>query len=207
MPSTAVSAIPGTVSLDIPSIEGVLNGGITFDHFGPEGGIYIACAPGNGEGYTESFESMPAAMPVLLNESGLEIVLESPSTKIGAGAPISYNNVDVGEVIAKTLSQDGKKIFLNVRIREEYARLARTNSFFWPDTTVEAKVGFFKVEVDRPTVIAPHGRIAFLTPDSGGAAVRKGKVFSLLSEQPRNLLPEFMGNKNETPKPPAFRKR
>jgi paraquat-inducible protein B len=171
------------------------------------GGIYIACAPGNGSGYAVAFDAVPSAMPALLNEPALEIVLESSSTKIGAAAPISYNNTDVGEVISKTLSKDGKKIFLNVRIREEHARLVRSNSVFWSDTTVEAKVGFFKVEVDRPTVIAPNGRIAFLTPDEGGAPVRKGKVFTLEPEQPKKFLPEFKGEDSAKPKTPPFRKR
>jgi paraquat-inducible protein B len=171
------------------------------------GGIYIACAPGSGSGYAELFEAVPAAMPALMNETGLEIVLESPSTRIGPGAPISYNNTDVGEVISKTLSQDGKKIFLTARIREEYTRLLRSNSIFWSDSTLEAKVGFFKVEVDRPSLIAPNGRIAFLTPDEGGSPIRKGKVFPLRSEQPRNLLPESNVHKIDKLKLPTFRKR
>lgn len=171
------------------------------------GGIYIACAPGVGSGYARSFDAVPAAMPALMNETGLEIVLESPSTKIGAGAPVSYNNTDVGEVIAKTLSQDGKKISLTVRIRDEHAKLVRSNSVFWSDTSVEAKVGFLKVEVDRPTVIDPNGRIAFHTPDAGGVPVRKGKVFSLQPEQPKNFQTEFKGGMTEKPKSPIFRKR
>ncbi len=171
------------------------------------GGIYIACAPGNGAGSATSFDAVPAAMPALLNEPGFEIVLESPSTKVSAGAPISYNNTDVGEVIAKTLSQDGKKIFLTVRIREEYAKLVRSNSVFWSDATLEAKVGFLKVEVDRPTVIAPNGRVAFHTPDEGGDPVRKGKVFSLQSEQPRNLQLEIKSGKTKKPNPIPFFKR
>lgn len=171
------------------------------------GGIYIACAPGSGSGYAEAFDAVPSTLPALSNEPGFEIVLESPSTRIGAGAPISYNNTDVGEVISKTLSADGKKIFLTARIREEYARLIRSNSVFWSDTTVEAKVGFFKIEVDRPTVIAPNGRIAFLTPDEGGAPVRKGKVFTLQPEQPKKFLPEFKGENPAKPNAPLFRKR
>jgi paraquat-inducible protein B len=171
------------------------------------GGIYIACAPGNGTGYAESFIAVPAGMPSLANEPGIELVLESSSTHITAGAPIAYNNTDVGEVVQKNLSQDGKRIFLTVRIREEYGKLVRTNSVFWEANTVEAKVGFFKVEIDRPSVMAPHGRVAFLTPDDGGEPVRKGKVFPLQSEQPRSFPAEFKGVRTEKPKATPVRSR
>lgn len=171
------------------------------------GGIYIACAPGSGSGYAVAFEAVPAAMPALLNEPGLEIVLESPSTRIGAGAPIRYNNTDVGEVVAKSLSLDGNKIILTARIREEYGKLVRSNSVFWSDMTVEAKVGFFKVEIDRPEVIAPNGRITFHTPNADAPPVRKGFVFALQPEPPRNFLPDFKAGGREKPKYPVLRKR
>jgi hypothetical protein len=56
-------------------------------------------------------------------------------------------------------------------------------------------------------VVAPHGRVAFFTPDDGGDPARKGKVFPLQSEQPRNFLPESKGGKIEKPKATSFRNR
>jgi len=153
------------------------------------GGIYIACAPGTGTEYAGSFDAVPATMPALQNDSGFEIVLESPSTSVSAGAPISYNHTDVGAVVSKTLSPDGKRILLVARIREDYRSLLRSNSVFWADNTIEGKVWFFKVKFDRPALVAPNGRIAFYTPDEGGGPVTKGKVFPLLSKQPSNTPP------------------
>ena len=153
------------------------------------GGIYIACAPGNGSESAESFDAVPEAMPALLNDSGIEIVLESPSTSVSAGAPISYNHTDVGTVVSKTLSQDGKRIRLTARIREDYRGLLRSNSVFWADNTIEGKIWIFKVKFDRPALVAPNGRVDFYTPDAGGGPVTKGKVFPLLSKQPRNTVP------------------
>ncbi|HXI70797.1 MAG TPA: MlaD family protein [Verrucomicrobiae bacterium] len=153
------------------------------------GGIYIACSPGTGSEYAASFDAVPAGKFALMNDSGIEIVLESPSTSVSAGAPISYNHTDVGTVVSKTLSQDGKRILLTARIREEYSSLLRSNSVFWADNTIEGKVWIFKVKFDRPALVAPNGRIAFYTPDKGGGPAAKGKVFSLLSKQPGNTLP------------------
>jgi paraquat-inducible protein B len=153
------------------------------------GGIYIACAPGTGSEYVVSFDAVPAAKPELLNDSGVEIVLESPSTSVSAGAPINYNHTEVGTVVSKTLSQDGKRILLTARIRDDYSSLLRSNSLFWADNTIEGKVWFFKVKLDRPALVAPNGRVAFYTPDERGGPVTKGQVFPLLSKQPRNTLP------------------
>jgi paraquat-inducible protein B len=153
------------------------------------GGIYIACSPGTGSESAESFDAVPQAMPALLNDSGVEIVLESPSTSVSAGAPISYNHTDVGTVVSKTLSKDGKRILLTARIRQDYSSLLRSNSVFWADNSIEGKFWIFTVKFDRPELVAPYGRVAFYTPDEGGGLVTKGKVFPLLSRQPRNTLP------------------
>lgn len=147
------------------------------------GGVYINCAPGGGE-FVEYFNAVPQEAPALLNEPGFEIVLESPSTRIDAGAPISYNDTPVGEVIAKKLSRDGKRIFLTARIRDEHSNLVKSNSVFWEEATVEAKVGFFKVEIDTPSVTAPAGRVAFHTPDGGARAVKERTTFALQPKQP-----------------------
>ncbi len=153
------------------------------------GGVHIACAPGGSSEYAASFHSVPAEEPVLLNEPGFEIVIVSASTKVDAGAPISYNSTPVGEVIAKTLSQDGKQIVLTARIHDEHSNLVRSNSIFWDVSTVEAKIGFLKVEIDTPAVLHPNGRIEFHTPDARGAAVKRRTVFPLLSESPKPTEP------------------
>jgi paraquat-inducible protein B len=148
------------------------------------GGVYIACAPGDGKGLASSFKSVLPAEPALMNEGGFEIVLESPSTKIDEGAPISYNDTPVGVVTSKTLSRDGKRILLTARIRDAHSNLVKSNSVFWEAATVEAKVGIFKVEIDTPSVTAPAGRVAFHTPDGGGGPVKQGAVFTLLTKEP-----------------------
>ncbi len=148
-------------------------------------GVYIACAPGGGGGYAESFAAVPPEEPALQNETGFEIVIESPATKIDAGATVSYNDTPVGEVTKKTLSRDGKRILLTARIRDEHRNLVRTNSVFWDATTVEAKIGFLKVEIKTPSVVDPSGRVSFHTPDHGGALAKERTVFPLLPTEPR----------------------
>jgi len=170
-------------------------------------GVYIACAPGSGADFPDSFNAVPPAEPELQNEPGFEIVLKSPSTKIDEGAPISYNNTPVGEVISKKLSNNGKQIILTARIREEHSNLVRSNSVFWDSTRVEAKIGFLKVEIDSPTLLDPSGRIAFHTPDLVGRAVKQNTVFPLQPEQPRDFSDTPVPEKSEKRRSPVFRRR
>jgi len=150
------------------------------------GGIYIECTPGSGTESAETFEAVPEAMPALLKDTGVEIVLESPSTRVSAGAPISYNHTEVGTVVGKTLSPDGRQIRLTARIRQEYSSLLSSNSVFWADNAIEGKIWFFKVTFDRPELVAPNGRVGFYTPAGAGGPASPGQVFPLLAKQPRN---------------------
>ncbi len=147
-------------------------------------GVYIICVPGGGSGYADSFNAIQTVAPELLNESGFEIVLVSSATRIDAGAEVTYNDTPVGTVVGKTLSKDGKQIQLTARIRAEHRGLVRTSSVFWDAATVEAKLGFLKLQIRTPSVVAPSGRIAFLTPDTGGEPAKKKDVFQLMPRQP-----------------------
>ena len=165
------------------------------------GGVHISCSPGEDSSYAETFDAVPPEVPALMNEPGLEVVLESPGTKIDAGAPVSYNETPVGEVISKTLSRNGKSILLKLRIRDEHRNLVRTNSVFWDSTRVDAKIGFLKVEIDTPSVIEPNGRVEFRTPDEGGMQAKKDTVFSLLPLPPAFLVDSPAATPAPTPKP------
>ncbi len=148
-------------------------------------GVYIACTPGSANSHAESFAAVPQDQVALETEVGLEIVIESPSTRVDAGAPIDYNQTRVGEVIKKTLSQDGKRIYLTAKIREPHRDLVRTNSVFWDASMVEAKIGFLKVEIGTPSVVDPSGRLSFHTPDHGGVRAKKMSKFILLPDEPK----------------------
>lgn len=58
-------------------------------------------------------------------------------------------------------------------------QFVRSNSVFWDVSTVEAKIGFLKVQIDTPPVLYPNGRIEFHTPDHGGVPVKGRTVFPL----------------------------
>lgn len=150
-------------------------------------GVYFVCAPGKSEGYSTEFATTKTATPQLLEDTGFEIHLVAASTQVDVGAAIHYNDTPVGEVTEKSLSPDGSEIRLTARIRDQHRNLVRENSVFWNDSAVQARIGFFKVEIQAPSVIAPSGRVAFFTPNMNSPQVSEGSDFNLLNRRPRRF--------------------
>lgn len=150
-------------------------------------GIYFVCVAGSGDGYAQSFTVTTTTSPQLLEDTGFEIYLLSEATPIDVGAPVLYNETPVGEITQKNLSSDGRQIRLTARINESHRSLVRENSSFWNASSVEARVGFLKIQIKAPSVVAPSGRVAFFTPDTGAAAVKEGAEFDLQDKRPRRF--------------------
>lgn len=150
-------------------------------------GVYFVCVPGRGEGFATDFSTTRTSTPQLLEDSGFEINLIAESTPIDVGAPILYNDTPVGEVTQKNLSPDGREIRLTARIRESHRSLVRENSVFWNASAVEARIGFFKVEIQAPSVIAPAGRVAFFTRDMNSPQAAERTEFDLRPRRPRRF--------------------
>jgi paraquat-inducible protein B len=148
-------------------------------------GIYIACAPGRGAGYADSFSAMEKADLATLGEPGFIFRLVSGATRVNAGAPITYNETQVGTVLDKTLSPDGKQVILTAEVRPDYRNLVRTDSKFWDASALNAKLGIFRVEIKTPAIVS-SGRVAFTTPDSAAEPAPQGTTFTLLPKPPRS---------------------
>lgn len=150
-------------------------------------GTYFVCVPGTGDGYARNFTITTTTAPELLEDTGFEIYLISDATPIDVGAPVLYNETPVGEVTQKHLSDDGRQIRLTARINESHRRLVRTNSVFWNASSVEARVGFLKIQIKAPSVVAPSGRIAFFSPDPTAPASEEWQEFQLQEKRPRKF--------------------
>lgn len=147
-------------------------------------GVYIACAPGRGSSYADNFSAMDHADMATLGEPGFTFKLVSGSTRVAAGAAITYNETQVGSVLDKTLSPDGKQVILTAEVRPAYRQLVRADSKFWDASAINAKLGIFRVEIKTPNIVT-SGRVAFTTPDSGAEPAPQGATFTLLPKPPR----------------------
>jgi len=87
-------------------------------------GVYIDCAPGEGD-FTEEFSAKPEADTEWQEEEtvqkGLDITITTRETSISPGAPVFYRGLQVGKVVHKSLSADGNGVDLYLEIQNEYA--------------------------------------------------------------------------------------
>ena len=121
LPSTAVSASPGAVSLDIPSIEGVLDGGITFDHFGPEGA-------GVADG--ARFDLSSNEMTARAEGPRIGIAFEDATGLRAGETHVTYLGKTVGLLEEVIANPQTKKIEAFVRLESAFAPLASEDSVF-----------------------------------------------------------------------------
>ena len=122
---------------------------------------------------------------------GLNIRLESTSLgSVRPGDPVSYREVQVGEVIDAELAPGSQHVFLSANIWKEYAPLVRTNSRFWNASGIRAHFGLFSgldISVESLESLVSGG-VAFATPDDPGGEVPNGTAFSLADAPKDNWL-------------------
>jgi paraquat-inducible protein B len=152
-------------------------------------GIYIDCIPNSGGSISSHFHGTPQEEADLRAslDSGFEVVVQTPSTKIGPGANVLYRGVVVGKVVKKSLSPDGRSVNLFALVDQTYAPLLRENSKFWNAGGISISGGIISLKVQAPAFEsrALEG-IQFATPEGPamGQEVTPGHVYEL-NDSPR----------------------
>ncbi|ELR64571.1 Paraquat-inducible protein B [Photobacterium marinum] len=131
-------------------------------------GNYIALQPGEGKPTYEfkALDSQPSDTPI---GQGLKIRLRSPNLgSVSIGSQVLYKKIPVGDVYNYTLSNDKKRVLIDILIRPQYAGLVTNKSRFWNVSGMSANVGFNGVDVQFESLSAMiGGAIAFDSPDEG----------------------------------------
>lgn len=148
-------------------------------------GVYVECQPGGGPGFADRFTVRSSGDPALLERRGFPIRVTTDQTAIRAGALVVYRETRVGEVVGKTLTPDGRRVILDVMIDDDQRGLVRDNSVFWDASGFEVSVGFIKLKLQTPLLIAAEGRLAFANPREPGKPARSGATFELAARPPR----------------------
>lgn len=142
-------------------------------------GIFIECVPGSGGGVRDSFRGRETGTPETLAKDRFRIFLTTAATTVTAGAPVLFRDFKIGEVISKELSADGTTQRLEVGIEPRYSAFIRTGSNFLDASGTVAKVGPFRIELPKESIIDPSGRVILQNPENAGEPVRDGHVFEL----------------------------
>ncbi len=147
-------------------------------------GVYVQAEPGHGVKTNDfiGLESPPVENAA--TAGGLKILLlASHLRSIGAGTPIFYRGVKVGETGQNHLTGDSQAVEIEAFIERPFTNLVRLNTKFWNAGGVDVKVGLLSAEAtaqDLRTMIA--GGVALATPNQPGAAAPNETAFRLFEK-------------------------
>jgi paraquat-inducible protein B len=148
-------------------------------------GQYVTVQPGHGEPtniFVAAEEPPPVEQPGALLISIRSMDLES----LQEHSPIFYRGIQVGEVLGYQLAGNAQGVFVQARVREEYAPLVRLNSKFWNAGGIDVRISLFKgAEISAQSAqTLLSGGVEFATPPEPGEAAANGAVFEL-NEKPK----------------------
>ncbi|MGE0483985.1 MAG: intermembrane transport protein PqiB [Gammaproteobacteria bacterium] len=144
-------------------------------------GVYIEVDPAPGEAATR-FTALDAPPIVTSDAPGRAFVLRAARLyNLQPGTPITFKDIEVGEVLGYELADDGERIAVHVFVREPHAALVHENSRFWVASGLDLSIGSDGIDVRTSSLQEMVlGGIRFDTPPGEDApAAAAGHPFEL----------------------------
>ncbi len=125
-----------------------------------------------------------AAMP------GLRVTLMAQRLgSIRPGSPVTYRDIEIGEVLTTHLSTDAKGVVVEVVVAERFAPLVREGSRFWNTSGFGVDLGMTGLKLRTESIESLlGGGIALATPAGDAPAAKDGAAFELASEPEKDWL-------------------
>ncbi len=129
-------------------------------------GPYITFIPGEGQ-FRKHFQILPEPPPQQPLRPGSELVLTAPeSYSIHKGAPVTFKNKKVGEILGVELDAHFKNFEILIFIYEQYEKLVKPSSVFWNSSGVAFDASLSGVNITVNSLSAAlSGGISFTTPE------------------------------------------
>ena len=136
-------------------------------------GAYIAMDPGKPSGKAASsekkhYKGLEEPPSVRSDQPGTVYFLDADRLgKLGAGAPIQYRDITVGEVLSHELDDDGPGVRLRIFVRSPFDEKVVRETRFWraQGITVENDADGLNIQLESARVLLSGG-VAFDTPQS-----------------------------------------
>ncbi len=141
-------------------------------------GSYIEMDPGAGKP-ARHFVGLEDPPVVSADVPGTSFVLHTQRLgSIGAGAPVSYHGMEVGEILGHQLSDSDGRATVRVFVRAPHDKLVHEGTRFWNSSGISVAVGSegFKIQAESIEAILAGG-VSFDVP-RGGDAGPKAKPLS-----------------------------
>ncbi len=151
-------------------------------------GVYIGTDPVEEGESANHFIGLDKPPVVTSDEDGRHYTLRARSLgSLDTGSPVYYRQIEVGQVVAYALSEDGQYVDIQIFIRSPFDNLVTTSTRFWDVSGLDLTVDANGLQVNSESVVTLLlGGISFETP------------VSLERDIPaaNNALFEFYENKN-----------
>jgi len=151
-------------------------------------GNYIGIEVGKSNKQQRTFIGLEEPLIITGGQPGRQFVLKADKLgSLGIGAPVYYRSLQAGQVIAYTLTGDGKAIEVKIFVNAPYDRYVTFGTRFWNASGIEVSVGAGGVDVRTESLVALiAGGLAFDTPPLATPAepAAANTVFTLYSDQP-----------------------
>jgi paraquat-inducible protein B len=134
-------------------------------------GSYIDADAGSRAETRRDFVGLETPPVVKKDVPGREFVLKGEDMgSLAIGSPIFFRHLQVGEVTAHSIDDDGKGVTLRIFIKAPYEKYVRADSRFWHASGFDLELGANGVKLDTQSVVAIIiGGLAFQSPpDSAG---------------------------------------
>ncbi|MCV4282990.1 PqiB family protein [Pseudomonas capsici] len=130
-------------------------------------GAFIGADAGNSQETKSDFTGLETPPPVTFGEKGKRFTLHTDDLgSLDIGSPVYYRRIQVGQVVAYELSQDGKGVDVQIFINSPNDQYITTDTRFWNASGVDVSVGTAGLKINTQSLTSIlSGGIAFREPN------------------------------------------
>ncbi|WP_295582346.1 MlaD family protein [uncultured Lamprocystis sp.] len=150
-------------------------------------GNYIGFEQGHANRAGRRFVGLEVPPAVTIDQPGRQFQLKADDMgSLGIGSPLYFRRLQVGQVIAYALADDGKSVSIRVFVNAPYDRFVGTDTRFWNASGVDVSLGAGGLDLRTQSLVSLLiGGIAFESP--GFAATSEpaaaGSAFPLYGDR------------------------
>ena len=154
-------------------------------------GVYITMDPGRAGSKKDEFTGLEEP-PLLFSHSvGTGYKLRTPELgSLSISAPVYYRQIQVGEVLRYSLSDDQTFVEVDIFVKAPHDQLVKQNSRFWNVSGLGVELGGDGVKVDMASLTSlVVGGVAFETPDAltNSQPAQAGATFILYEDRKESI--------------------
>lgn len=151
------------------------------------GGTYIGVDVGSSTEQSRSFQGLEVPPVVTTEAKGTAFFLHAEDLgSLNITSPIFFRRLQVGQVVAYDLDNNGKGVTFTIFINSPYDRFVKANSVFWHASGIDLSLSAAGLKVNTESLAAILlGGVAFETPKDGTetTSVSANTTFSLFANR------------------------